>query len=200
MVDGLRCGRCGTRWSVDARLLPGETLFGTTPAPVRTPPGEATRGEVVAGCGCLLFLAAAIITPIVLLVLHWSTVTSFVTGSGSSDPSPAPSASGPCPAAMAALLPEGTGARLVAAYSRDTLEERYAFCRTEAGKVFFFARAKEGEPYGTPTEATESEDGYVVDFMPQGTSYHFRDGHVVAYDEDGEELWKGELVPEASAG
>ncbi len=65
---------------------------------------------------------------------------------------------------MAAVLPEGTGARLVAAYSRDDLEERYAFCRTKAGKTFFFARAKDGEPYGTPTEARESDNGYVVDF------------------------------------
>lgn len=81
---------------------------------------------------------------------------------------------------MAAVLPEGTGARLVAAYSRDDLEERYAFCRTKAGKTFFFARAKDGEPYGTPTEARESDHGYVVDFVPQGTSYHFRDGDLTS--------------------
>jgi hypothetical protein len=154
---------------------------------------------MAAGCGCLLFIAAAIITPIVLLILHWSTVTSFVTGSDSSKPAPTASASGPCPKPMAEMLPEGTGARLVAAYSRDDLEERYAFCRTTAGKVFYFARAKEGEPYGDPTEARESEGGYVVDFMPQGTSYHFRDGGVTAYDEDGKEIWEGKLVPEATA-
>ncbi|MBQ0886797.1 hypothetical protein KBZ94_17950 [Streptomyces sp. RM72] len=99
---------------------------------------------------------------------------------------------------MAEMPPEGTGARLVAAYSRDDLEERYAFCRTTAGKVFYFARAKDGEPYGDPTEARESEGGYVVDFMPQGTSYHFRDGGVTAYDEDGKEIWEGKLVPEAT--
>ncbi|OWA03819.1 hypothetical protein B9W62_26510 [Streptomyces sp. CS113] len=154
---------------------------------------------MVAGCGCLLFLAAVVITPIVLLILNWSAVTSFVTGADSSKPSPAPSASGPCPKPMAEMLPAGTGARLVAAYSRDDLEERYAFCRTTAGKVFYFARMKDGEPYGDPTEARKSENGYVVDFVPQGTSYHFRDGEVAAYDEDGKEIWTGELVPEATA-
>lgn len=176
-----------------------EALFGSSTAPVRTPPREATRGELVAGCGCLLFLAAVIITPIVLLILNWSAVTSFVTGSDSSKPSPTASASGPCPKPMAETLPEGTGARLVAAYSRDDLEERYAFCRTTAGKIFYFARMKDGEPYGDPTEARKAENGYVVDFMPQGTSYHFRDGEVAAYDEDGKEIWTGELIPEASA-
>ncbi|WP_159327386.1 hypothetical protein [Streptomyces tendae] len=176
-----------------------EALFGSSTAPVRTPTREATRGELVAGCGCLLFLAAVVIVPIVLLILNWSAVTSFVTGSDSSKPSPTASASGPCPEPMAEMLPEGAGARLVAAYSRDDLEERYAFCRTTAGKVFYFARMKDGEPYGDPTEARQSENGYVVDFMPQGTSYHFRDGEVAAYDEDGKEIWTGELVPEASA-
>lgn len=107
-----------------------EALFGSSTAPVRTPPREATRGELVAGCGCLLFLAAVVIIPIVLLILNWSAVTSFVTGSVSSKPAPTASASGPCPKPMAEMLPEGTGARLVAAYSRDDLEERYAFCRT----------------------------------------------------------------------
>ncbi|MET7319639.1 hypothetical protein [Streptomyces sp. NPDC005549] len=205
VVDGLRCDRCGTRWSVAAKLLPKETrfreeaLFGTSPAPVRTPPGEATRGELVAGCGCLLFIAAAIVTPIVLLILHWSTVTSFVTGSDSSKPAPTASASGPCPKPMAEMLPEGSGARLVAAYSRDDLEERYAFCRTTSGKVFYFARMKDGETYGDPTEARASENGYVVDFLPQGTRYRFGTSEVTAYDEDGKEIWKGELIPEATA-
>ncbi|MET9353564.1 hypothetical protein ABZY14_11260 [Streptomyces sp. NPDC006617] len=198
VVGAMRCDRCGTRWSIAAKSLPEEALFGSAPVPVRTPPREATRGELVAGCGCLLFLAAAIITPIVLLILNWSAVTSFVTGSDSSKPSPAPSASGPCPKPMAEMLPEGSGARLVAAYSRDDLEERYAFCRTGSGKVFYFARMKDGEPYGDPTQARESEQGYVVDFRPQGTSYHFRDGEVTAYDEDGKEIWQGELVPEAT--
>lgn len=205
VIDSMRCERCLTRWSVTARTTFHEDpLFASTPVPaftstpVRTPPREATRGEMVAGCGCLLFIAAAIITPIVLLILNWSTVTSFVTGSDSSKPAPTASASGPCPTAMAAVLPEGTGARLVAAYSRDDLEERYAFCRTKAGKVFFFARAKDGEPYGNPTEARESDHGYVVDFEPQGTSYHFRGGDLTAYDAKGKEMWKGDLVPEAS--
>ncbi|MFB7650552.1 MULTISPECIES: hypothetical protein [unclassified Streptomyces] len=199
VVDRLRCDRCGTRWSTAATPLLEDTLFGSTPLPVRTPPREATRGELVAGCGCLLLIAAVIITPIVLLILNWSTVTSFVTGSDSSKPSPAPSASGPCPKPMAERLPEGSGARLVAAYSRDDLEERYAFCRTKTGKVFYFASMGDGESYGAPTEARKSENGYVVNFKPQGTSYHFQDGEVTAYDEDGKETWKGELVPEATA-
>lgn len=199
VVDSITCDRCGALWSATARSLHEAALAASGPAPVRPPPREATRGEMVAGCGCLLFIAAVIITPIVLLILNWSTVTSFVTGSDSSKPSPTASASGPCPKPMAEMLPGGSGARLVAAYSRDDLEERYAFCRTTSGEVFYFARMKDGEPYGDPTEVRESEGGYVVDFMPQGTSYHFRGGEVTAYDEDGKELWKGELIPEAKA-
>lgn len=163
-----------------------------TGRPVREP----TRGEILTACGCLLFLLAAVVTLVVLLIANWSSVTSFVTGSDSPEPAPTPTWGGPCPKQLSEEIPEGAGATLVAAYSREDLEERYAFCRTKTGKVYYFFKQKNGKPYDNPTEVKASDGGYVVDFYPQKTSYHFRDGELKAYDEDGKEIWNGDLVPE----
>ena len=61
-------------------------------------------------------------------------------------------------------------------------------------------KQKNGTPYENPTEVKASDGGYVVDFYPQKTSYHFRDSELTAYDEDGKELWNGDLVPEETVG
>ncbi|MET9829670.1 hypothetical protein ABZ078_10200 [Streptomyces sp. NPDC006385] len=157
----------------------------------------------MAGCGCILFLAAVVVTLVVLLILNWSKVTSFVTGSDSSEssatPSPTVSASGPCPKELAAMLPKGSssGSRLVAAYSRENVKDRYAFCRTKAGKVYYFFAKKAGASYGRPTAAVKSAGGYLVRFPD--SSFRFRDGEVTAYDKDDKETWKEKLIPEASA-
>lgn len=228
VVGRVTCDVCGTLWTRDTRTtLHGRPLPGS---PTRTRPGdpvrpsspltggpafgdplrprpiprEPTRGEVAAGCGCILFIAAAVVTLIVMLVLNWSTVTSFLTGSdsskGSATPSPTVSASGPCPKELAAMLPKGSvsGARLVAAYSRDNVKDRYAFCRTKAGKVYYFFAKEAGERYGRPTAAEKSGTGYLVRFPD--SSFRFRDLEVTAYDKDDKELWKEKLTPEATVG
>ncbi|RII14983.1 hypothetical protein DSC45_18990 [Streptomyces sp. YIM 130001] len=168
--------------------------------PVRPPTHEATRGEVVAGCGCLIVIAATVITLVVLLIVNWGSVISFFTGSDSdtSSPKPAPSASGPCPKQLASQLPKGStdGARLVAAYSREgDNKERYAFCRTTQGKYFYFFQKKSDVPYGKPTLAKKTKDGYSLTIAP--SSFRFRDGEITAY-ENGKESWKEKLIPESS--
>ncbi|QOV37711.1 hypothetical protein IM697_04615 [Streptomyces ferrugineus] len=212
----INCDACGTLWTPEVTtIVHGDPLYGSFRLPSSPPddlvdsllpkptPREPTRGEVAAGCGCLLFLASVVVTLIVLLILNWSTVTSFLTGSdsseGSAKPSPTVSASGPCPKELAAMLPKGSasGARLVAAYSRDNVKDRYAFCRTEAGKVYYFFAKRAGERYGRPTAAEKSGTGYLVRFS--NSSFRFRDLEVTAYDKGGKELWKEELTPEASA-
>ncbi|MCF1599100.1 hypothetical protein [Streptomyces muensis] len=210
IVGYLTCDLCYTAWTPEATTtVRGRPLSGTTPRPVPTPAyrkptsREPTPGEVVAGCGCILFIAAALVTLVVLLILNWSTVTSFLTGSGSSKgsatPSPTVSASGPCPKELAAMLPKGTapGARLVAAYSRENVKDRYAFCRTKAGKLYYFMAKKTGASYGRPTVAVKSGTGYLVRFPD--SSFRFRDLEVTAYDEDDKELWKEKLTAEATA-
>lgn len=209
VVGYLTCDLCYTGWTPEATTtVRGRPLSGSTPRPSPTPdyprptPREPTRGEVVAGCGCILFIAATVVTLVVLLILNWSTVTSFVTGSGSSKgsatPSPTVSASGPCPKELAAMLPKGTapGVRLIAAYSRDNVKDRYAFCRTKAGKVYYFMAKKSGASYGRPTAAVKSGTGYLVRFPD--SSFRFRDLEVTAYDKDDKELWKEKLTPEAA--
>ncbi|WP_192583609.1 hypothetical protein [Streptomyces albicerus] len=136
-----------------------------------------------------------VITLIVLLILNWSSIVSYVKGSDSSKPSPTPSASGPCPKQLAAKLPEGSGAKLVAAYSRETGDERYAFCRTKEEKLFLFLKQEGGKSYLSPMPAEESKSGYLVRVLP--ASYRFRDGEITAY-QDGKEVWKEKLVPESS--
>ncbi|MFF7164200.1 zinc finger Ran-binding domain-containing protein [Streptomyces sp. NPDC008086] len=207
----LTCDVCYTGWTPEATTtVRGRPLTGTTPRPSATPdyrrptPREPTRGEVVAGCGCILFIAATVVTLVVLLILNWSTVTSFLTGAdsskGSATPSPTVSASGPCPKELAAMLPKGTapGARLVAAYSRENVKDRYAFCRTKAGKVYYFMAKKTGASYGRPTVATRSGTGYLVRFPDSG--FRFRDLELTAYDKDDKELWKEKLTAEATVG
>lgn len=200
VVEEIRCDTCGTLWSRATTTTRSPVHGGAPRAPgtVRPTAPEPTRGEIATACGCLLFLAAAVVTLIVLLIVNWSSVTSFVTGSDSSEPSPAPSWGGPCPKQLTEMIPEGAGATLVAAYSREDLEERYAFCRARSGKTYYFFKPKNGEPYGNPTEVKRSEGAYVVDFFPQKTSYRFGDGELKAYDEDGKEVWNGDLVPEAT--
>ncbi|MFE6619424.1 hypothetical protein [Streptomyces sp. NPDC057740] len=215
------CDVCGTIWTRDVRsTLGGVPLDGSGlrsspgsrggglyfggPLPPKPIPREPTRGEVVAGCGCILFIAATVVTLVVLLILNWSTVTSFLTGAdsskGSATPSPTVSASGPCPKELAAMLPKGTapGARLVAAYSRENVKDRYAFCRTKAGKVYYFMAKKTGASYGRPTVATRSGTGYLVRFPDSG--FRFRDLELTAYDKDDKELWKEKLTAEATVG
>ncbi len=209
VVAYFTCDVCHTGWTPEATTtVRGRPLTGTTPRPTPTPdyprptPREPTSGEIVAGCGCILFIAATAVTLVVLLILNWSTVTSFLTGAGSSKGSPTPSptvsASGPCPKALAAMLPKGTapGARLVAAYSRENVKDRYAFCRTKAGKVYYFMAKKTGASYGRPTVATRSGTGYLVRFPD--SSFRFRELEVTAYDKDDKELWKEKLTPEAA--
>ncbi|GHH07380.1 hypothetical protein [Streptomyces lanatus] len=217
VAGSFTCDTCYTGWTPEATTtVHGKplTLTGSLSRPAPTSPRpstpefpkptprEPTRGEILAGCGCLLFLASVVVTLVVLLILNWSTVTSFLTGSdsskGSAKPSPMVSASGPCPKELAALLPKGSasGSRLVAAYSRENVKDRYAFCRTTAGKVFYFFAKKTGEPYGSPTEAVKSGTGYLVRFPD--SSFRFRDLEVTAYDKDDKELWKEGLTPEAA--
>ncbi|WP_159029135.1 hypothetical protein [Streptomyces viridochromogenes] len=220
VVGRVSCDACGMVWTPDARTtVRGRPRSGSTlrtpparsdalrfadPVHPRPTPREPTRGEVVAGCGCVLFLAAAVVTLIALLILNWSTVTSFLTGSdtskSSATPSPTVSASGPCPKELAAMLPKGSaaGARLVAAYSRENVKDRYAFCRTAEGKVYYFFAKKAGASYGRPTAAEKSGTGYLVRFPD--SAFRFRDLEVTAYDEDDKELWKEKLTPEAAIG
>ncbi|MET9964368.1 hypothetical protein ABZZ80_00180 [Streptomyces sp. NPDC006356] len=211
VVGYFTCELCYTAWTPEATTtVRGRSLSSTTPRPSPTPafrkptPREPTRGELVAGCGCILFIAATVVTLVVLLILNWSTVTSFLTGSdsskGSAPPSPTVSASGPCPKELTAMLPKGTapGARLVAAYSRENVKDRYAFCRTKAGKVYYFMAKKTGASYGRPTVAVKSGTGYLVRFPD--SSFRFRDLEVTAYDKDDKELWKEKLTAEATVG
>lgn len=197
VVEEIRCDRCGTLWSRTTTTTrdPARPHAGRSPGATRPIAPEPTRGEILTACGCLLFLLAAVVTLVVLLIVNWSSVTSFVTGSDA-EPAPTPTWGGPCPKQLTEKIPEGAGATLVAAYSREDLEERYAFCRTKAGKVYYFFKQKNGTPYDNPSEVKASDGGYVVDFYPQKTSYHFRDSELTAYDEDGKELWNGDLVPE----
>ncbi|RFU83833.1 hypothetical protein DY218_25725 [Streptomyces triticagri] len=171
-----------------------------TPTPPKPPPHEATRGEIIAGCGCLIVIAATVITLIVLLIVNWGSVISFFTGSDSdsADPKPTASASGPCPKQLADQLPKGSadGARLVAAYSREgDNEERYAFCRTTKGKYYYFFQKNSGARYDSPSPAKKTKDGYSLSVPPN--SFRFRNGEITAYA-NGKESWKEALVPEAS--
>jgi hypothetical protein len=103
-----RCSACDTYNDAEASACtvcdtPREAA---TPAPVPAPTPapasaakppehpEPTRADIVAGCGCVLFLVAAAVTLVVLLVINWSSIVSAVT---SSAPPMTPTPTAPAP-------------------------------------------------------------------------------------------------------
>lgn len=134
-------------------LRPSRPAARTTPAPRRAAPGpaaatappapEPTPGQTVFACGCLLVLVGALITGIVLLVLHWgaawhaighrhhgSDATAAVTAKPAPDARPtATVAPGtPRPKELVPLMPDGsgTGSVLLAVHIKDGHLTRYA--------------------------------------------------------------------------
>lgn len=107
------------------------------------PAPEPTPGQTVFACGCLLVLVGALITGIVLLVLHWgaawhaighrhhgSDATAAVTAKPAPDARPtATVAPGtPRPKELVPLMPDGsgTGSVLLAVHIKDGHLTRYA--------------------------------------------------------------------------
>jgi hypothetical protein len=174
---------------------------------------EPTRTDEVLGCGCLLVIVAAVITGIVLLVLHWSAIVHWKgifahSGhphpSASATPYPTTTASGPCPAPLAAMLPktEPAGARLVAVYSRKDITEEYAFCETTDKRFHFFGREGDtSKPFGSSGPATKITGGFDVTSTDDATSvttdFRFVGGKVAAYEKD-KLKWEATIVPKAS--
>jgi hypothetical protein len=205
-----RCSACDTYNDAEARACAvcdtprEEAVPAPTPVPAAKaespakPPErpEPTRAEIVAGCGCLLFLAAAAVTLIVLLVINWSSIVSAVTSLGPSDDS---NADGPCPTRLTELMP-GDGGRegteLVAVYRREGTDpdEEYTLCRARSLEVYFFSKAV-GESYADATEAQRIDGGYRVSLPPY--TYHFVGDEMTMY-ENGNWQWEEELTPRSS--
>jgi hypothetical protein len=155
----------------------------------RTTP-EPTRTDEVLGCGCLVVIAAAVVFGIVMLVTHWGAIAGhFGHPNASAKPTPTVTASGPCPASLAAKLPkaEAAGARLAAVYSRTDITEEYVFCENTAGPVYFFGReGGKSTAFGPPELATVVKGGYQVG--PPGAECVFQAGKLTYYDK-GKEKW-----------
>ena len=171
--------------------------------PTATTP-ELTPGETAFTCGCLLVIVGALITGIVMLVLHWGSVWDFVTRHHSSHPAAAaPTATvrpgTPCPKDVAALLPSGTadGSVLVAVYRSTDMDEEYAFCADHSGDVYYFGHTIGVAFAGAGHPATRISGGYRVAYAD--VSYEFRGTHLTGYV-DGKKKSDDPIAPASSVG
>jgi hypothetical protein len=169
------------------------------PAPVHTPSPRPTytpppASSTAAGCvkGCLLTVVALFL----LGLFARGCDGAFDSGSGSpdgSDGADGTTVAAACPARIAAELPDGDGAELVAAYR--TSNKQITLCRTASGALYYYGEFSDGRDKGIAMEAEETGGGYEAVNGPY--RYEIHDGVVTIY-QSGRQIGEEELTPEPS--
>ncbi|MGR7001567.1 hypothetical protein ACU686_31825 [Yinghuangia aomiensis] len=140
-----------------------------------------------------------------LFALIRSCVNSADTGSGTPDAasgttatatatsSPSPRPAFACPGRIAAELPSGRGAELVAAYRTDN--KQITLCRTRGGALYYFGEFSDQREPGIAMPARQTGDGYEASNPPY--TYRVHDDVVTVY-KSGTQISTETLTPEPS--